>query len=1099
MDNKINSKFKKSSTTTTQLKGKKYEHSRNLKFASQGNYNVTETLGGSSSNQAHFLVRSKMKATSRKLEREDNSIRLYLLDLKHKLNGTMKEKVKESNYSVNTPFFIPDPEERILPLRNEMYDVSKNNNFLLTNSLVDQIYQISQSSENAEEDRSFLENSNNKIYTALSFGKRLVEERRRSNEEYLLTNELVKCYTKNMNLDFTFQNQDTERELCKFRNVYDSMSDDEFEELIDENNRCLIHPKSRFKMVWDGLCAFLIFYSIILTPYRLAFYFDDESDTYVFIELFIDIFFMSDLILNFFTPFYKHEILVTSSKKIVSTYLCSWFIIDLISSTPIGLVFFIIQQVSNHTQLLSLNKISKISRILRFYRLLKWIRIFRVLKLSTKGGSQFWKKLTKIFDNNFFKFLLTFMIIVYLTSCIWCFLGKINESIYYFNTTWIKSNNMTDDDNSTIFVASVYFVCSTIFTIGYGDIHATNWMEKLFILLLMIIGSLTWSFLLTSLSYVFSHKEERQIIYDKKLKILEELNMEYQLDQKIFNRLRKFLFYEYNIYNKDQVSFLETLPGNLKNQLYLNMYEKHISKLQFFKDQSYDFIIAVLPLLKHTRYLKDECIINIGSVVEGVYMLIRGSLGIYLGSFYKNREIAKITSSYHIGDILMYSDDQSPYDVKVKTRQAELLVLSKKDFACLKLQFKDPIKKILTKSYEIHRDIENKKEAALRYHKSKRTLQGFRYNARMKNYSPTIFNPMNQIIEEYEEDEIFEKKQTFQNNYKNLVNVVNNFSKASHREKPTSDFSTLGLETDSPYKSTNLGTIELTTLPNKDTQGAILTSNESIDKNEPFLIDDNSSSSPKNKETQIIRQNTILESQEEELEDLSPTSIPSVTEIRAIPKKSSKNTQLPENNFIRSDLIKIRRASKTSKCICTCEFHNFHHQVNTRKESGNIKEPAVKTSIKSGEVGILQNLRLKDLNLDDNERPLRPFDNGLVTTKNKKNSKISAFNDILPKSPASKSRDVVLKEKSFRYSAKSIQMVPRGSVSPKLRNTRIFLNSINERIENDGIMFKNGEIISEYIRDKLRNEKKEDQKIKSAFTRLEKLEQKLKGMCKVST
>jgi hypothetical protein len=88
-------------------------------------------------------------------------------------------------------------------------------------------------------------------------------------------------------------------------------------------------------------------------------------------------------------------------------------------------------------------------------------------------------------------------------------------------------------------------------------------------------------------------------------------------------------------------------------------------------------------------------------------------------------EVGEVRSSFHIGDILMYMEDQSPYDLKVKTKSCHLFALAKSDFAELKMSFKDSISKILVNSHKDYCRIEAIRTFAADFHSKNNTFIGF--------------------------------------------------------------------------------------------------------------------------------------------------------------------------------------------------------------------------------------------------------------------------------------------------------------------------------------------------------------------------------------
>lgn len=78
--------------------------------------------------------------------------------------------------------------------------------------------------------------------------------------------------------------------------------------------------------------------------------------------------FIADIVINFFTAYYRHlDYLESDYKEIRNHYLKSTFVIDVISSIPIDLVFYLCN-FNDHMDLKS-------------YRLAKLIRYLKLLRL----------------------------------------------------------------------------------------------------------------------------------------------------------------------------------------------------------------------------------------------------------------------------------------------------------------------------------------------------------------------------------------------------------------------------------------------------------------------------------------------------------------------------------------------------------------------------------------------------------------------------------------------------------------------------------------------------------------------------------------------
>ena len=64
----------------------------------------------------------------------------------------------------------------------------------------------------------------------------------------------------------------------------------------------MISTESTFKAIWNIIIVILLLYTAIFVPVKVAFI-DDESNAIYYMELFVDIAFGMDIIINFFSAY----------------------------------------------------------------------------------------------------------------------------------------------------------------------------------------------------------------------------------------------------------------------------------------------------------------------------------------------------------------------------------------------------------------------------------------------------------------------------------------------------------------------------------------------------------------------------------------------------------------------------------------------------------------------------------------------------------------------------------------------------------------------------------------------------------------------------
>jgi len=96
--------------------------------------------------------------------------------------------------------------------------------------------------------------------------------------------------------------------------------------------------------------------------------------------------------------------------------------------------------------------------------------------------------------------LIIFLVIIHIVSCLWIFFGY-----YDFIGSWLDSETFDAMGGGELYLTSFYFTTTTITTVGYGDFSGNTIVEKLFCIMIMIIGVISFSLASASLTSLLSN------------------------------------------------------------------------------------------------------------------------------------------------------------------------------------------------------------------------------------------------------------------------------------------------------------------------------------------------------------------------------------------------------------------------------------------------------------------------------------------------------------------------------------------------------------------------------------------------------------------
>jgi hypothetical protein len=311
---------------------------------------------------------------------------------------------------------------------------------------------------------------------------------------------------------------------------------------------------------------------------------------------------------------------------IIINYLKFWFWIDFLSVFPITEILTEINQqkileMQEQGQLgqQSYNSLVRLTKIPKLYRMLKNTKFFRMIKTFKKGSvnritSFFLEKLklSANFERLFF-FVIAFLLLIHFSSCIWYFIAKYQD---LSPDCWVTRLGYIDASKLELYIISFYWTLTTVTTVGYGDVSAGTTIERGYNIIIMSFGVLAYSYTIGSLSSIISTMDAKTSEMNQKLQILASIKKEFNLDQEIYEKVRKVIKYDLSRNQKDKMTFLSELPNKLRIELSHIMHDDVIKKMYFFNDQPSDFIAYVAPLLKPVKFSQNDFLYKTGDMID---------------------------------------------------------------------------------------------------------------------------------------------------------------------------------------------------------------------------------------------------------------------------------------------------------------------------------------------------------------------------------------------------------------------------------------------------------------------------------------------------
>ncbi|CAD8198895.1 unnamed protein product [Paramecium pentaurelia] len=436
----------------------------------------------------------------------------------------------------------------------------------------------------------------------------------------------------------------------------------------------LLYPESTKIVVWDIIAISSKLYFLYLIPLELAWtnrsllynrYY--SSSIIMLIILFID------FIIGLNTAYYNAGSLITNRIQIFKHQITKSFGLEWISTIILIILLIIckstdtmINVTENPVYLILLSVLSH--QINVHY---KTSQYELALNLSKKVSSCL----------ELLKFLLLLFYVIHLFSCLWFWVG--NYSREQNEQTWLDTlKDLPIIDWTDEYLQSFYYICVTMFTVGYGDITPKSGLEKSICIFLILVSSIQLPYSINTVGSIIEKISDYGEETKNKLRTINSYMNKKRVPYNIQNQIRQYLnHYWESLQGQDteeEKVIISQLSENLREQLIIQAHSRIFSKVSLLKQNFSHQIQQILLQKVQSVLLQPEQIIELDNKIQ-CYFVDEGEINLLIES---GLVIQKAKKDDIIGlDNLFLGFQNKNQKLKIKSIGfTKLLILSRQDF-----------------------------------------------------------------------------------------------------------------------------------------------------------------------------------------------------------------------------------------------------------------------------------------------------------------------------------------------------------------------------------------------------------------------------------
>ena len=126
----------------------------------------------------------------------------------------------------------------------------------------------------------------------------------------------------------------------------------------------------------------------------------------------------------------------------------------------------------------------------------------------------------------------------------------------------VEEFGLRGDSYADHYVSALYWAFSTMTTVGYGDIRATNDAERVFSIFAMLLGAIVFGYIVGSMASIEEQYASKESQVKEKIDNVKAYMADRGVKKELQARIIKYYQYKVNVesfYNEEQVSRVESI------------------------------------------------------------------------------------------------------------------------------------------------------------------------------------------------------------------------------------------------------------------------------------------------------------------------------------------------------------------------------------------------------------------------------------------------------------------------------------------------------------------------------------------------------------